>query len=852
MALYGNNLVTNPSAESGTTGWTVSGVSSVPGGITGSNCFSFIDDGYMTQVISAAVVGKQPSDFNFRMALKATHADEINPVVARAQITANYSDGTKDTFVIPCRVIVADVGDELGSAWYRVSEYCTVDSEKTLSNLTIRIEATDIDELLVDDIVIAKNVSSTQVAPAYSVPSIDLEALIDLAGTPTSDYGINPTFLMFFPNKCYNSSFEVFDSGTLKPTYWDTDGAVSADAEFSDTYSVMLAAGQYLMQQQVADVGFYDPGWITWATRHRVAFRIKSPLGSSVSVRVLQDVTPLSLYAWSTEGGQEVEITGTTLVIEAGLDWHQSYRTFAFEAAVAGKVKLEITNTGLNPVYIDSVIIEPDVTGHYSSIYTHGPMSTSSGAGGVRSSTITVATHESLHPEDADIVIPEGEYAGSYIRQAFNSLPIKTFYSGTAISNGAGYDEIELDTDASEIDGEYLGHTINIVSGTGAGQSKIIVEYTGSSKIARVHETYSYELEEWVGWSTEPDNTSVISITSPIGKVILLEGVYNINVAVQEYGVANPDPIVVPSRCSLQGQGAGTIIRALSTQAPLETSLSEVLIYLGTYPIDSGPLVEDLWGLPAGSYTSISDILIDGNNTHDYVRQVFALSGIVCEYAANPDIKNITIINLSDYANDSHGATTNASIGMWRVSKASIDNIKLAESHPINLQRLTAGTISNIMHHYAPFETIIGYYLDNCVLDTLMTYTNSYTSSAINLTYCTDTVISNALTTGGFRNFYLLYNTRLLICNTLAQYLQKEGFYLSGDVKSTIVNNAVKNTNGSDNYAMYLGSCTDTLVSNNDLMGGATRDPLINVSGGTICWGAGNRGANGVWAVGIV
>lgn len=70
---------------------------------------------------------------------------------------------------------------------------------------------------------------------------------------------------------------------------------------------------------------------------------------------------------------------------------------------------------------------------------------------------------------------------------------------GTAQAGAAT--TITLDATSSAVDDTYNGQTITITSGTGAGQSRAISDYVGSTKIATVS-----------AWSTTPDSTSVYKI----------------------------------------------------------------------------------------------------------------------------------------------------------------------------------------------------------------------------------------------------------------------------------------------------------------------------------------------------
>jgi hypothetical protein len=82
-------------------------------------------------------------------------------------------------------------------------------------------------------------------------------------------------------------------------------------------------------------------------------------------------------------------------------------------------------------------------------------------------------------------------------------------HTGTAQGSGDP-SEIILAAGASATNDLYLGNVISIISGTGAGQSRVISDYTGSSKVAAVGRA----------WVTQPDNTSVYAVRSDISPSI--------------------------------------------------------------------------------------------------------------------------------------------------------------------------------------------------------------------------------------------------------------------------------------------------------------------------------------------
>lgn len=81
-----------------------------------------------------------------------------------------------------------------------------------------------------------------------------------------------------------------------------------------------------------------------------------------------------------------------------------------------------------------------------------------------------------------------------------NVTELGTVRQNTAQAGGAS--TITLDASAEATDDFYNNMAIGIVSGTGAGQTRYISDYVGSTKVATVGSA----------WSTQPDNTSVFRI----------------------------------------------------------------------------------------------------------------------------------------------------------------------------------------------------------------------------------------------------------------------------------------------------------------------------------------------------
>jgi len=83
--------------------------------------------------------------------------------------------------------------------------------------------------------------------------------------------------------------------------------------------------------------------------------------------------------------------------------------------------------------------------------------------------------------------------------------------TGTATAGGAS--TITLPAAAIATDDIYNGSSITITSGTGSGQTRIISDYVGATKVATVS----------VAWATQPNNTSVFTIANLIGQYVNAE-----------------------------------------------------------------------------------------------------------------------------------------------------------------------------------------------------------------------------------------------------------------------------------------------------------------------------------------
>lgn len=86
--------------------------------------------------------------------------------------------------------------------------------------------------------------------------------------------------------------------------------------------------------------------------------------------------------------------------------------------------------------------------------------------------------------------------------------------SNTAQGPGTGNNQIQLDTGASAVDNTYDPSVVCIVEGTGLGQSRLVIEYDGTTKTATVDKD----------WRVNPDATSSFVIICDPGRVHVNEG----------------------------------------------------------------------------------------------------------------------------------------------------------------------------------------------------------------------------------------------------------------------------------------------------------------------------------------
>ena len=182
--------------------------------------------------------------------------------------------------------------------------------------------------------------------------------------------------------------------------------------------------------------------------------------------------------------------------------------------------------------------------------------------------------------------------AGRRVREVIDSVVI---FSDTAQASTAN--TITLSTGASSVDGTYDPSTVAIVGGTGAGQTRLILQYEGATRIATVDRN----------WKVAPDGTSVFTINSHPGREHVNEGL-------AQAGAANTITLN-PLASSVDGTYIGQMLFLRSGTGEDQAAL--VVDYDGTTKIAT---VDRNWGVAPDATTGYvmlpNSPMMLGNTTH--------------------------------------------------------------------------------------------------------------------------------------------------------------------------------------------------------------------------------------------
>jgi hypothetical protein len=153
--------------------------------------------------------------------------------------------------------------------------------------------------------------------------------------------------------------------------------------------------------------------------------------------------------------------------------------------------------------------------------------------------------------------------AGKRLRQKTDMIA----HDGTAQGPGANGNQIQFAATASSVSGSYDPTMITLIGGTGAGQSRMILDYNGATKIATVDRT----------WRVNPDATTEYIVTGHPGREHVNEGL------AQAGGVQSIT--LNASASNVDGAYVGQVVFVRSGTA--EDQVARVTSYNGTTKVAS-------------------------------------------------------------------------------------------------------------------------------------------------------------------------------------------------------------------------------------------------------------------------
>ena len=235
--------------------------------------------------------------------------------------------------------------------------------------------------------------------------SIDLTGAVTIFGdkltTILDQFGLDTRFIKWGKNFAKNSSFEIFDTASNLPKYWD-GGVSTADSNFFGAYSMQLAIGESSTSSFIA-----NPQWWNSISKFtRISFHKK--LGATKIYVYDQDDNLLTIK-------NQVGNSGTSLEFEYNENWVAESYSVQLTHGDATNLKVKFENTdGTYTSQIDGLIIEADYTRKRPSFYSDGPDSAGSSIG----LSITTEGHVQKHDIDSssDHNVSSVADKGKYVR----------------------------------------------------------------------------------------------------------------------------------------------------------------------------------------------------------------------------------------------------------------------------------------------------------------------------------------------------------------------------------------------------------------------------------------------------
>jgi hypothetical protein len=203
--------------------------------------------------------------------------------------------------------------------------------------------------------------------------------------------------------------------------------------------------------------------------------------------------------------GSETTLTALPLTGGSRADWQigDAYRVWNNErGTISGGNVVAVDDEDLRN-FLDPVLEGPNVQVVRASA--------SSGTIGIAEGQTPAAVAEAVWDELLTGATHNINQSAGKILRGLGNLVVLT---DTAQGPGTGNNQIQLHAGASAVDGSYDPAVVAIVDGTGAGQSRLILQYEGATKCATVDRN----------WKVNPDNTSEFVIYADAGREHVNEG----------------------------------------------------------------------------------------------------------------------------------------------------------------------------------------------------------------------------------------------------------------------------------------------------------------------------------------
>ncbi len=269
--------------------------------------------------------------------------------------------------------------------------------------------------------------------------------------------------------------------------------------------------------------------------------------------------------------------------------------------------------------------------------------------------------------------------------------------------SGSTATTIKLDSGASATNDIYNGNTIYLDGGVGVGQSRRIVAYNGTTKVATVDR----------GWIVTPTNTSTFTMIGSPTSILSFEGV-----AVS----GGASTVVLPSTAvAVDNYYSGFIVIESGTGAGQS---KEITGYTGSSKTVS--ISPDTWSLNPSSDSVVAIIPTGGSGTDQIVPP--SVGDIAAAILVTPSQKVVT---------DSSGFVTANVTGSIEVT----GDVTLAATQP-NYAPAKAGDAMTLTSAYATFTQTMADYLD-AAISTRSTFSGGTISGVTNPV----TVLSGTITT---------------------------------------------------------------------------------------------------------